>query len=169
MIAQVGHQRGQIIGVPLLLEETRFGDDAIAAISGIAGISMDLLAQARSQMKLTGSLTALRALLSDPLVPKTDGFAYLITVKVQQTKPGQVHQHIGRTVTLQMQSRRGRIKLTMKTRLGRALIIGGSLRQSARVKATCTVATLTGCRSFHHCIVMVNQLHLGQGAWANAA
>ena len=169
MTAQVGHQRGHMIGIPLFLEETQFGDEALAAISGVAGISMDLLAQARSQMKQTGSLTALRVLLSDPLVAKAGGFAYLITVKVQQTKPGQARLHIGRTVTLQIQSRRGRIKLTMRTRLGRNLIIGGSLHQSARIRATCTVATPTGFRTFHHSMVMVNLRRQPQRAWAIAA
>ena len=157
------------IGVPLFLDDRQFGGDALSALVEITGIPRVILTDVRCQMQHSGNLTALRRLLGDPLIPKAEGFSYLLTVSVTHSAEAQPKQRLGQTVTLQVQSKHGELRLTITTTLGRAKTSGGHVRQSARVGGMCAVKTPSTCRVFHHSVVVVNLLHLAERPWATAA
>ena len=152
------------VGVPLFLDDHQFGGDALAALAEITGIPRDILADARWHMQRSGKLTALRRLLSDPLIPKAEGFSYLLTVSVTHSDVAHPKQRLGQTVTLQVQSKRGELRLTITTTLGRAKTRGGRVRHSARVGGTCAVKTPSTCRLFRHSLVVEKP-----AAWRRAA
>ena len=157
------------VGVPLFLDDRQFGGDALSALAEITGIPRGILNDARWHMQHSGNLTALRRLLGDPLSPKAEGFSYLLTVSVSHSAVAQPKQRLGQTVTLQVQSKRGELRLTITTTLGRAKTSGGKVCQSARVGGTCAVKTPSTCRLFRHSVVVVNLLHLAEQPWATAA